>query len=534
MLLVIVAAVAWRVGSTAQSPEQAAARAAEPAASWVTARVEFRVLSATVIQRGDVQAEVTTQVSAPSSVQGNPVVTQLVVAAGDSVAEGDRMIEVSGRPVFLMQGDVPVYRTLRPGMRGADVAQLQAALTRLGFLPDTDDVFGEATKSAVAAFYEQAGYEPIPASLSGAAEIAAAEQSVADADAAVLAAQAELESAATGQPDSAVASAKIAKNQAARAVDSAIIQRDADVALAQQELDNAVAALDRLAATPDTAPEDLDAANLDIERARVQLERVAREGQEALDTANEASLLANLAYAEAVADPDTAEAGAALDAAITTQESSRRALAAVLAGNGPTVAQGEIVFTSTTPARVLNASTALGPLDTDSDPNVATATNSTALVELAAGQLVVTTTIRPTDIGLLRVGMSAELLDETNATNFDATITQIAAQPAAGPDGQLGHPATLTPTSPLPDTLTGANLRVTTTAASTDTPTLVVPLAAVTSAADGTTRVSIVATPNSTPTDVAVEAGLSADGFVAITPLSPDAIGEGDLVVIGQ
>jgi len=82
--------------------------------------------------------------------------------------------------------------------------------------------------------------------------------------------------------------------------------------------------------------------------------------------------------------------------------------------------------------------------------------------------------------------------------------------------------------------LTGANLRVTITAASTDTAELVVPLAAVSSAANGITRVSIVTDPNATPIDVAVEAGLSADGFVAVTPLDPDSLHEGDLVVTGH
>lgn len=45
---------AWWLASSSQSPGQAAARADAPMSSWVTAMVERRVLSATVIQRGDV------------------------------------------------------------------------------------------------------------------------------------------------------------------------------------------------------------------------------------------------------------------------------------------------------------------------------------------------------------------------------------------------------------------------------------------------------------------------------------------------
>ena len=62
-----------------------------------------------------------------------------------------------------------------------------------------------------------------------------------------------------------------------------------------------------------------------------------------------------------------------------------------------------------------------------------------------------------------------------------------------------------------------------------------VPLTAVSSAANGTTRVSVVDSVNDvTPVDVDVEAGLSADGFVAVTPTEPDALAQGDLVVVGQ
>jgi multidrug efflux pump subunit AcrA (membrane-fusion protein) len=82
--------------------------------------------------------------------------------------------------------------------------------------------------------------------------------------------------------------------------------------------------------------------------------------------------------------------------------------------------------------------------------------------------------------------------------------------------------------------LTGSNLRVTITAASTQTEALVVPLAAVSSAGDGTTRVSIVAGPNASPVDVAVDVGLSADGFVVVEPVVAGALGEGDLVVVGR
>lgn len=525
--LVVVAGVAWRVGASAQSPSQAAARAEEPAASWVTAAVEWRTLAATVIQRGDIRAEVTAQVAVPASVEGVPVVTQVVVAAGGEVAEGERVVEVSGRPVFVLAGEVPVYRSLRPGMSGADVAQLQAALGRLGYEPDTDGVYGPATKTAVAAFYQDAAYTPIPASPTATVDIGAAQQAVTDADAAVADAQAALDAA--GQPASVVAQAQASMQQAQRALDEARAQRSSQVAVGEDEYNAAVRARDRLAADPTTTPGDLDAANLAITQAGARLDDTRRATADAVATAEETLYVATIAYNETVAADTAGQAQADLDAATRQREQANANLAAVQAANGPTVAQGEIVFIPSMPARVIAATSALGPIS--SDPTITTAGGG--LVELAGGGLIVTTSIRPGDIGLVRAGMDAEILDETTATTYPATITSIAPAAASGTDGQLGYPTLITPAEPLPDTLTGANVRVTITTAATETPELVVPLAAVSSAADGRTRVSVVSDSNGVPVDVEVDAGLSADGFVAVTPTKPDALHEGDRVVVG-
>ncbi len=117
---------------------------------------------------------------------------------------------------------------------------------------------------------------------------------------------------------------------------------------------------------------------------------------------------------------------------------------------------------------------------------------------------------------------------------YPATISDLATEPTTGIDGQAGYPATITADNPLPDSLTGVNLRVTLTAASTDTEVRVVPLAAVSTSADGTSRVTVVSGPNDAEgVDVAVVAGISADGFVAVEPVDAGTLVEGDLVVIG-
>lgn len=540
--LVVMMAVAgggFVVGSRVQSPEQAASNAAQPDASWITAPVEYRVLSQTVITRGDVRPQVAVAVGVPSSVEGSPVLTGVAVTVGEEMSEGARLVEVSGRPVFVLEGDVPVYRSLRPAMTGADVVQLQEALTRLGFTPDTNGVYGEATKAAVAEFYADAGYTAVPASATEAADRAAAEQALSDAEAAVVAAQAAVEAAAAGQPDSVVAQTESARNQAQRALDDAEGAQVSEVALAAQARDVAVAERDRVATDPLAVPGALDQAQLAVNQAQTQLDQTRQSTRNAVDAAAEALWIAALALNEATAAGDTAVAQTQLDAAIITRDRAQTALNAVAAASGPTVAQGEVVFVPSLPARVQQATTALGEIGGNSGSESGGTSGGPVgeLVTLAGGDLVVSMSLRPDEVGLVRVGMDVELLDERSNTVYQATISEIADTAVTGPDGQSGVPAVVTSEESLPDSLSGSNLRVTITAASTESEALVVPLAAVSSAADGSVNVSVLpldADPDIEPLPVAVTTGLSADGFVSVEPVDPDGLVEGDRVVVGR
>ena len=230
-------AVTWVVATRLQSPEQAASNAAPPKASWVTAVVERRVLTQTLITRGDVIPEVSASLRVPVSVVGDPVITDLAVAAGDDVVEGQRVIEVSGRPVFVLVGDVPVYRSLRPGMTGADVAQLQAALSRLGCpITDAAGVYGPDTKACVGTFYADAGYEALPSSETEAADLAAAGKAVDDAQAAVDAADALWRQAAEGVGGSALLAVQLALESARRGYSDAVVAAADSVAQSEAEL----------------------------------------------------------------------------------------------------------------------------------------------------------------------------------------------------------------------------------------------------------------------------------------------------------
>jgi peptidoglycan hydrolase-like protein with peptidoglycan-binding domain len=79
-------------------------------------------------------------------------VTGLPKKVGDKVGNGDVVLQVSGRPVIALVGRLPAYRDMTPGSNGPDVAQLQAALHRVG-IADDDPVgtYGRGTKDAVTA-----------------------------------------------------------------------------------------------------------------------------------------------------------------------------------------------------------------------------------------------------------------------------------------------------------------------------------------------------------------------------------------------
>jgi len=157
--------VGWWVGTTVKSPADAAAEHQPPPASLITVPVEKRALTSTSVAQGSV---VHTGASplVLTGVVGSAGATQLVTKApvvGMTLNSGDVLMEVSGRPVFVLPGPVPMYRTLATAAKGDDVKQLQAALTELkvgGRL--SSGIFDAVTGNAVKAWYERAGYQVQP------------------------------------------------------------------------------------------------------------------------------------------------------------------------------------------------------------------------------------------------------------------------------------------------------------------------------------------------------------------------------------
>lgn len=162
-----------------KSPQQVAADASPPAPSVLTARVERRVLKQTVVLRGDVRAGFTYELTPSTTSAGTSIVTSVPLKAGSEAKAGQVVLEVAGRPLFVLPGVKPAYRDLRPGYSGEDVKQLQTALKAIGY--DTREYtgyFGQGTKTAIHAFYTSIGFQALPTSADDESRLAAARNKV--------------------------------------------------------------------------------------------------------------------------------------------------------------------------------------------------------------------------------------------------------------------------------------------------------------------------------------------------------------------
>jgi peptidoglycan hydrolase-like protein with peptidoglycan-binding domain len=85
-----------------------------------------------------------------------------IAEEGAIIAQGDLLYRVDNQPTVLLHGDVPAYRAIGPGDDGTDVAQLQTALTDLGFVQGdlTVGEFDDATLKAVVTWQLSIGAHP--------------------------------------------------------------------------------------------------------------------------------------------------------------------------------------------------------------------------------------------------------------------------------------------------------------------------------------------------------------------------------------
>lgn len=490
------------IGSRVRSPDQVAAEAEPPPPSLITAEVTERVLAERFSVVGYVTAGSITERPVLAG-EGSSVVTRLPATAGETVEAGSLLAEVAGRPVFAVAGEMPVFRTIRPGDSGDDVDQLQATLARAGFLQATTAAFGAEAQAAVRALYASAGYEP--ASVDGGVDdavqaVESAEDAVDAADrslAASRAAAARAVTAAETEVDSAKTGLATAKTNGALALSEA-----------QARAADAKEALQDLRADENAAPAEIRAAETALLEADNAVIRVTAQNASAAEAASGRVRIAEQALRDARSSSATAGESAALAAAKEALDDARTSLAAVRAQSGVVVPGSEIVAVWPLPATLIAVGLRVGdPLE------------GGPAFTFSSGSPVVEAWVSPAQRSVMSVGDSAVLTVE--GAEISGEVASIDAEMTASPRGLDGHRVEIVTTTVLPVSALGSETTTIIESRLTDGSVPAVPVSAVQVDSDGNPTVAEVAADGSQIVHP-VRLGASAAGFVELLPAEHD------------
>ncbi|MGF3054307.1 hypothetical protein ACQUSY_10165 [Microbacterium sp. YY-03] len=465
------------IGHFITSPADAANNAKAPDPGLITVPVEYGKLSNDVTIRSDISFADSVEVKLDtSSFSGGAIVTGQVPAVGTELKALSIVAEISGRPVFVLPGDLPSYRTLRMGVSGPDVLQLKQALASVGIAAGdvANNVFDQALADGIATLYAQVGY-PLPPSPEGADEaFRAAQQSVTDAQTNVNQAQAAYDNAANGSVDP----------------------------VALKQADNRVSAAQRAVTAAENDPDfEGDLQGLRDDLALAQLERD-----------------------QLFADPDTSGEWSALESARAGLTSAQESLADAREAIQPYLPSSEVLYLTQLPRLVNEVNIARG-----SAPEGVAMSVSGATLELAGS-------VAAADGKLLAVGTVATFAmpDDTEHT---ATITKI--EPGKNATDRWSVTLEPAPfTAEQIQQVQGSNVRVQIPVGATEGDVLSVPPSALTAGPGGESRVEVVVGDprdgeKAETRLVTVETGLAAGGYVEVKPIKGE-LEKGDLVVVGS
>jgi hypothetical protein len=547
---------AWVAGSRIESPAEVAARTAAPTPSPILVPVEKRTLSSDIVTRGTVRFGLPQPISiAPSSLKTSAGLVATLPVRNTQFEEGDVIISASGRPVFVLQGQVPAYRDLVPGNIGDDIRQLEQALERLGFNPGlVDGAYDQHTSAAVAKWYKSKGWEPFGPTRDQLANIRALEREWGDAMRAKVAAQT---AAATARQAVAAARATAEQNNIAAALESTARADDrrrlmeiqgtgeslsveherakaehADTAagadIAAQIADRALIVLDPR--QPETARMAADAK---LELARTARRKTKLEGKLAVQAAEREVMLAaeRIKLAEAAMQTARLEGQrtvqtaldaqrlAEFDVRMATERANQLAADLDLARRklGVQVPADEIIFIRTLPVRVEEVKAAVG------------GTAAGPVMSVTDNQLAIDSSLPLDAAPLVKSGMRVAIDEQALGIKASGVIETVANTPGTrGVDGyHIYFEVRVDKTSVQ---LQGFSVRLTIPIESTKGAVVAVPVNALSLAADGTSRVQV--DKNGQLDYVTVQPGLSAGGYVEVTSVDRELV-PGQLVVVG-
>jgi hypothetical protein len=293
---------------------------------------------------------------------------------------------------------------------------------------------------------------------------------------------------------------------------------------AQQALDTALAAAKPPSSSTLAALQaEVDKTSRAAEQARLAV--VAAEAVEAaLTEPDPGTAIADANREAAAADADAARAAAAIPIAerrvgVASGRAGSGAVGDASRKLGVQVPADEVLFFSSFPVRVDDVTLVAG--DEVTGP-VMTVTNSGLAVEAA---------LSAEDAKLVTAGAQVAIKSPENGVEAKGTVTEMATTPGTnGVDPQRF--SLLVAPADAPASLVGASVVLTIQVGSTQGEVLAVPVAALSQAADGTSRVQVQENGKSTRY-VTVTPGLAARGLVAVTPVD-GSLEPGTLVVVGR
>lgn len=553
--------IGWVAGRAIQSPSEAAAKAKAPSASPITVEVERRALATTLILRGNVGYSEPFEVAVATSTAAGDAAAYVsrVPELGSEIAEGSSILEVSGRPLIALQGNIPMYRNLKVGSKGEDVQSLEEALARLGLSPGpVDGVFDGATAQAVDRMYVAAGATtPVPSD-DLRTQLRNAQNSVRDAERALEQAQLgptpPTQSAITQSQtavDQAVAAAAKARTdadtalqQSQDALTDATSVRDAAgraLALSTAKLSKAQSGVDPTTGLAPSTPEeqaalalvvtelteevtqrqaDLQKADREVTRATAQIPVTKRDNDSAIRAADAGVTVAKQQLDELLHPAKDTSASANVASAREALTQARIDRDEVAATAGITVPASEVAFIPSLPGRIDATQATLGKAPAN------------PIVTVSGSRLGVESSVRTTDRKYVTIGMPLEVEAADRDISVAGKIDSIDAKPGGHEVGEDNTWISIA-LDELPEGLAGASVKITVPVSATDGEVLAVPLAALSIDGGGETRVEL-APKNGSRRYVPVAVGLYAEGYAEVTPRGGKRLSVGDLVVVGS
>jgi Putative peptidoglycan binding domain len=324
--------------------------------------------------------------------------------------------------------------------------------------------------------------------------------------------------------DSAIAGVERAKRNVDRA-QAGVDRAKRGVARSQDAINEQPRTVEDLSAKVELARDQLAQSQRDVELAASTLNLAKTSGPTTVRQAGAQASIASASAREIARGGDLALARQQLSSAEVNAKRANDEVAELESKTGTAVPANEVLFFPSLPLRiddsrlnrgdpvngaVMTVTTSRLAVDGGLDVADAKLTKVGAVVEIEAS-----------DFNITLKGRITELADTPGTKGVDSDKVFIEVTPDSGPNADAAE-------------LNGASVKLTIPVKSSGTAVLAVPVAALSVASNGTSRVEVEDDPAKPTRFVTVTPGLAAEGLVAVTPIAGASLNEGDLVVVGS